>query len=110
MGRSYTVKSSGLYTSENAGVSSDEGRESLPPNDQGFPGKVRPPGVSRELRGDRKVNPMHSMLRFMRPNKKSSSDGFRSADLAAGIARLADGFDWVTPRVRVCLRGWKTER
>ena len=55
MGRSRTVRTGGLYGSENAGVSSDEGRVSLPPNDQGFQGKVRPPWVSRELRPGRKA-------------------------------------------------------
>ena len=70
-GRSRTARSGGPPSSENAGVSSDGGRGSRPPYGQGFPGKVRPPGVSRGLRGGREAHPMHSMSRSMRPAQEA---------------------------------------
>jgi hypothetical protein len=65
--RSLTVRAGGAGGSENAGVSNDMGWESPSPIGRGFQGKVRPPWVSRGLRGSRKACPMDSRSIFLRP-------------------------------------------
>ena len=49
------VRTNGVFTSKNAGVSNDRRWESFWPYDQGFQGEGRLPWVSQDLRRGRKA-------------------------------------------------------
>ena len=61
------------------------GRETPPPQAQGFLGDANHPMVSRELRRGREAQPMRSWLRFQRRSRAAMTEGATEKGSRAGF-------------------------
>ena len=61
------------------------GRETPPPQAQGFLGDANHPRVSRELRRGRKAQPMHDGQTFPCRRGRATTDGTTGKDTRAGF-------------------------